>query len=115
LAEASFFFVLFASFVVSISALNGTADSLHRRCDTLFSAKNRRTGDQNVGPDIDYQRRSRRVDAAINLEVAPRPELIDHLAHSANLRQRAVDEMLLSKARVNRHNQHLIHVLDDLF
>ena len=42
-----------------------------------------------------------------------RLDLLDHLADAPNLWERRVKEMLMSKARVDRHDQHLVHVLQD--
>src|SRR4030095_12680910 len=61
-------------------------------CDDSFArTKDCRPGDQNVGSRIDHQRRSGRIDAAINLEVTAGPDLIDHLSDAPNLWQRRVD------------------------
>src|SRR5262249_35506012 len=95
--------------------IRGCSKTFHGCDDSFPLTKNRRPGDQHVGSCSDYQWRSRRVDAAINLEVAARSDLIDHLADTANLGQRRVDERLMAKARVDRHDYHLIHVLEDFF
>src|SRR6266576_1397164 len=84
--------------------IRGCSKTFHGCADSFAVIKNCRPGDQNVGSCIDHQWCSRRVDAAINLEIAAGPDLIDHLADTANLRQRRVDEMLMSKARVDRHD-----------
>src|SRR5712692_3019494 len=95
--------------------IRGCSKTLHGCDDSVALTKNCRPGDQHVGSCIDYQWRSRRVDAAINLEVAAGPDVVDHLADTPNLWQCRVDEMLMSKARVDCHDYHLIHVLEDFF
>ena len=51
------------------------------------------------------------IDAPVHLQVAPGLDLFDHLADTPNLWQGRVDEMLMAEPRVDRHDQHLIHVL----
>ena len=51
------------------------------------------------------------IDPAVDLEVAPRFDPIDHLAGTTDLRERRVEEMLMPESRVHRHDQHLVEVL----
>jgi len=96
--------VLLVSFVVSIPCRNGAPESFHRSGHPSAITKNRRPGDEHAGSRIDHQRRSRRVDTAIDLQIAAALDLSDHLVDAANLWQHRVDEMLVSKARVDSHD-----------
>src|ERR1700757_3661077 len=89
---------------LSLALIRSCSQPFHGRCYASTITKNRRSGYENVGSCIDHERRSRRLDAAINLEITAGLHLIDHLADAPNLWQRGVDEMLMSKARVNRHD-----------
>src|SRR5215471_18396729 len=86
----------------------GGSQTLHGGGNSVARTKNGRPGDQHIGSCTDDQWRCRRVDASINLEVTAGLDLVDHLAHTPNLGQRRVDERLMAKAWVNRHDDHLI-------
>src|SRR5580765_6114236 len=94
----------FVSNVLSLALIRSCSKTLHGCDDSFARTKDCRPGDQNVGSRIDHQRRSRRVDAAINLQIAAALDLIDHLSDAPNLWQRRVDEVLMSKSRVDRHD-----------
>src|SRR5262245_59623835 len=96
-------FVL-TSFMSGHYLIRGGSKPLHGCDNSVIRTKNGRPGDQHVGSCTDDQWRCRRVDAAIHLEVTAGLQLIDHLANTPNLGQRRVDETLMSKARVDRHD-----------
>ena len=84
--------------------MRGGSQPLHGSADSIALPKNGRPGDQHVGSCADDQGRRRRVDAAVNFEVAAGLKLIDHLADMPNLGQRRVYETLMAKAWVDRHD-----------
>src|SRR5262247_1549650 len=77
---------------------------LHCRCYAFPNAENSRTGHQYVGACVNRQRRCLRIDTAVNLQVAARLELLNHLAHPPDLWQSRWNEMLSPKTRVDRHD-----------
>src|SRR2546430_14298588 len=95
--------------------MRGGSETVHGWDGSVARTKNGRPGDQHVGSCTDDQGRRRRVDAAIHLEVTAGPGRIDHLADTPDLWQRRVDERLMSKARVDRHDYDLIHVVENFF
>ena len=80
---------------------------------TFAVTKNRRSSHEHIGASFNYEGRSRRVDAPVHFQVAAGLDLINHLPHAPDLWQGRMDEMLVSEARIDRHDQHLIHVLQD--
>ena len=71
--------------------MRGGSQPLHGSADSIALPKHGRPGDQHVGSCADDQGRRRRVDAAVNFEVAAGLKRIDHLADTPNLGQCRVD------------------------
>src|SRR5262249_1038868 len=70
---------------------------------------------QHIRPRTPHQRRGARVNTPVNLEITASLALIYHPTHTPYLGQCRVDEPLVSEARVDRHDEHLIHVPKDFF
>src|SRR5215467_5104840 len=84
---------------------------LHSRGYAVVLTKNRRSSHQYVGSCFHGQRRRCRIDPAVNLQFATGLDLLNHLAHPTDLRDGRGNKMLTAKPRINRHDQHLVHVL----
>src|SRR5262245_56628978 len=88
---------------------------VHRRSHFSAFSKNRCSRDQHIGSRIYHQRRSAGVNTTVNLEITTSLALINHPTHAPYLGQCRVYELLVSEARVDRHDEHLIHVSKDFF
>ncbi len=53
------------------------------------------------------------VDPAVDLHVGSGLDPLEHFADPRDLRERRPDEVLMSETRVDRHDQHLVHVGQD--
>src|SRR5262245_9063816 len=91
------------------------SEPVHRRSHCSALSKYGGSRDQHIGSRIYRQRRSGGVDTTINLEIAALLALINHPAYTPYLGQRRVNETLVPEARVDRHDEHLIHVPQNLF
>ena len=85
-------------------------EMLDGRGDAGGAAEDGGAGYEDVGTGGHAQRGSLRIDAAVQLEIAARIQPVDHLRGRGDLAQRRVDESLIAKAGVHRHDQHLVHV-----
>src|SRR5215472_16653426 len=83
---------------------------LHGGANSVVCGEYRRPGHEHVRSRCHYQRGSRFINASVHFEVTFRFELVDHAAHPANLGQGRLKEMLMSEARIDGHNQHLVHI-----
>ena len=54
------------------------------------------------------------IDAPIHLQIARGLDSLDHLADAPDLCKGRLEEMLMAETRVDRHNQYLINVRQDL-
>src|SRR5215467_15971795 len=88
---------------------------VHRCRHLLAFSKHRGSRDQHIRARIHHQRRGARVNTTVNLEITASLALIYHPTHTPYLGQCRVDEPLVSEARVDRHDEHLIHVPKDFF
>src|SRR5262249_40992498 len=88
--------------------------AVHGGGDVFAVVENRRARHQHIRAGGDRPRRRSRVDPSIHLEAARRLDALDDLARARNLRQRRREEMLVSEARVHRHDQYLVDVRHDV-
>ena len=93
--------------------LDNRLQSGHRSGHAVAFTENRRARDQYAGTGTNDERRRRGVDASIHLHIARRVEPFDQRAHPFDLRHRGVNELLMTEARIDRHDQYLVHVVDD--
>src|SRR6476469_4646856 len=77
--------------------------------NTFAVIEYRRPRHQDVGTGGNRQRSGGDIDPAVDLEVAPRFDPIDHPACTTDLGERRVQEMLMPESRVHRHDQHYLH------
>src|SRR5947199_153068 len=81
-------------------ALNRRPPPRHAGDDAFAVVEDRRARHQHIRARGDRQRSRGRVDSSVHLEVAARLEAFDHFARARDLRQRRVQEMLVSESRV---------------
>src|SRR5215510_9828859 len=93
--------------VYRLSAAGRCLQPLHGRRDAVAVAEDCRARDEHVGAGPNDERGGVRVDPPVDVQVAARPEPLDQLARASDLRQRRVDEMLVTETRIDGHDQHL--------
>ncbi len=92
----------------------GAANVFDRLSD-IFCAVDRRARYQNVGARLSNVDRSICVDPAVDLDIAFRLELFNHVIQHVDFPKLRLDELLPAEARIDRHNQDQIGELDKLF
>src|SRR5262245_54818955 len=79
---------------------NSAADGLNCR-PAIGLAENGRPGHEDRRPGGRDERRRRRIDAAIDLDLHPHPMFLDHLRYTTDLGHDRFDEFLTAKPRVD--------------
>src|SRR5262245_44560174 len=89
--------------------------AVHRYSHFAALSKHCCSGDQHIGSRFHDQRRGFRVDTPVNLQITASVALINHPTHSPYFGQRRVDELLMSKSRIDCHDEYLIDITKDFF
>ena len=76
--------------------------------------KNRGPGHENIGPGSYGQWSGLGIDPAIHFQAAFRLSLPNQAVDPINLGQSGIEEMLVSETGVDRHDEHLVHIGQDL-
>ena len=79
----------------------------------VVGAENGRTSDQGIGPRGNNIRRVAGLDPAVHLQANFQLGFIDDAAGLLELGQGRGDELLTAEARVDRHQQHQVDLVDD--
>ena len=85
------------------------------RGHAFAGSENGRAGHQDIGARFNCQPCGFRIDTAIHLQVTCGLDPFDHLADAPDLWQGRLEKLLMSETRVDRHDQYLIDVGQDLF
>src|SRR5215472_4685243 len=90
------------------------SQTVHACGDALSGSENGRAGHKDFSARLDCKVGSRRIDASVHLQITRWLDPLDHLAYAPDLWQNRREEMLMAEAWVDRHDQYLIKVGQDL-
>jgi hypothetical protein len=90
------------------------SQTIHACGDTFSGSENGRSGHQDFGARFDCEVGSCRIDASVHLQIARGLDPLDHLADAPDLWHSRRKEMLMAETGVDRHDQYLIDVGQDL-
>jgi len=96
-----------------VHVVEGCTQAVHRDGHAVAVAEDCRARHQHGGAGPNDQGRCRRVDAPIHFQLAPGPVPLDQLTHPSDLRHGRPEKLLMTEPRVDGHDEHLVHIVDD--
>src|SRR6185312_4881181 len=99
---------------IGLNPLNSGFAKLAYRFAGVFRTENRRAGDDYFRASLDYLLNVFEINATVNLNPDRQAALVNRAPEAAYFVQGGRDEFLPAKARVHRHDEHIINKFEDL-
>ena len=98
-----------------VATRKGGMQSIHGIGHSCNFSENRRTSYKDVRSRCVGQRCGFLIHASVHLQLTATMKVVDHFSNTSDLRQCAVQEVLMSEAGIDRHDHNLVQVRQDLF